>query len=89
MNTLEILASIDSAEQAEECRSQLEFGYQSLVLGAWGCGAFGNDPVRCAAEFRYAFENKFRRAFSNVVFAITDCSPERRFFGPLRDVFSN
>ncbi len=65
------------------------FGYQSLVLGAWGCGAFGNDPIRTAADFRKALENEFRGTFSHVVFAIADWSPERKFLGPFRDAFSN
>jgi len=63
------------------------FGYSSLVLGAWGCGAFGNDPRRTAVDFRDALENDFRGVFSDVAFAITDWSPERRFLGPFRDVF--
>jgi uncharacterized protein (TIGR02452 family) len=63
------------------------FGYSSLVLGAWGCGAFGNDPRRTAVDFRNGLENDFRGAFSEIVFAITDWSPERRFLGPFRDVF--
>jgi uncharacterized protein (TIGR02452 family) len=64
------------------------FGYSALVLGAWGCGAFGNDAHRTAVDFRDALENDFRGAFSDVVFAITDWSPERRFLGPFRDVFA-
>ncbi|HLN87381.1 MAG TPA: TIGR02452 family protein [Candidatus Limnocylindrales bacterium] len=64
------------------------FGYSTLVLGAWGCGAFGNDPRRTAIDFRQALENEFRGAFSDIVFAITDWSPERRFLGPFRDVFA-
>lgn len=64
------------------------FGYAALVLGAWGCGAFGNDPHRTAVDFREALENDFRGAFSDIVFAITDWSPERRFLGPFREVFA-
>jgi uncharacterized protein (TIGR02452 family) len=64
------------------------FGYSMLVLGAWGCGAFGNDPHHTAADFRNALENEFRGAFSDIVFAITDWSLERRFLGPFRDVFA-
>lgn len=63
-------------------------GYETLVLGAWGCGAFANDPHRTAADFRDALETDFAGCFSDIVFAITDWSPERRFFGPFRDVFS-
>ena len=64
------------------------YGYAAPVLGAWGCGAFANDPHRTAADFRQALENDFSGAFSDVVFAITDWSPERKFLGPFRDVFS-
>ncbi len=64
------------------------YGYSALVLGAWGCGAFGNDPRQTARDFRYALENRFSRAFSRIVFAITDWSPERRFLGPFCEVFA-
>lgn len=63
------------------------YGYDSLVLGAWGCGAFGNDPFRTAFDFREALEGPFSGRFSEVVFAITDWSLERRFLGPFRDTF--
>lgn len=45
------------------------FGYTSLVLGAWGCGAFANDPERTASDFRAAL-TEFRGAFEHVVFGI-------------------
>ncbi|MDI9569612.1 MAG: TIGR02452 family protein [Pseudomonadota bacterium] len=64
------------------------YGYSELVLGAWGCGAFANDPRRTAMDFRCALEDEFRGAFSGVVFAITDWSPERKYLGPFRDVFA-
>ncbi len=63
------------------------YGYRTLVLGAWGCGAFGNDPARTARDFRAALEGGFAGAFEDVVFAVTDWSPERRFLGPFRDAF--
>ncbi|HPE81697.1 MAG: TIGR02452 family protein [Chromatiaceae bacterium] len=62
------------------------YGHETLVLGAWGCGAFGNDPHHTAADFREALEAEFDGAFSDVVFAITDWSPGRRFLGAFRDV---
>ena len=64
------------------------YGYSALVLGAWGCGAFGNDPHGTAADFRHALENDFSGSFADIVFAITDWSPERKFLGPFREVFS-
>ena len=65
------------------------YGYQTLILGAWGCGAFANDPKRTAGDFRQAVETEFQGAFSEIVFAITDWSPERRYLGPFRDIFSS
>jgi uncharacterized protein (TIGR02452 family) len=61
------------------------FRYDVLVLGAWGCGAFKNDPLTTARDFRQALETGHAGAFSEVVFAITDWSAERRFLGPFRD----
>jgi uncharacterized protein (TIGR02452 family) len=63
------------------------YGHAALVLGAWGCGAFGNDAYRTALDFRQALQTEFNGGFSDVEFAITDWSPERRFLGPFRKVF--
>jgi uncharacterized protein (TIGR02452 family) len=32
-------------------------GHDSIVLGAWGCGAFGYDPNEIAAQFERALRN--------------------------------
>lgn len=64
-------------------------GYETLVLGAWGCGAFANDPKTTAADFQSALSGPFENCFSEVVFAITDWSPQRRFLGPFRDAFAS
>ncbi len=65
------------------------YGYSTLVLGAWGCGAFGNDPQQTAVDFKQALENDFKGVFSDIVFAITDWSPERKFLSPFDQVFSD
>lgn len=64
------------------------YGHSALVLGAWGCGAFGNDPYRTARDFRQALEDDFCGEFAEIVFAIADWSPERRSLGPFRDAFA-
>ncbi|MFO8148967.1 MAG: TIGR02452 family protein, partial [Trueperaceae bacterium] len=64
------------------------YGHAALVLGAWGCGAFHNDPVRTAQDFRAALEGEFAGAFAEVVFAVVDWSQERRNLGPFRDAFA-
>lgn len=63
-------------------------GHDSIVLGAWGCGAFGNDGREIAGLFHRALEENFKGSYRQVVFAIVDWSRERRFIGPflpLRD----
>ena len=45
-------------------------GHDKLVLGAWGCGAFGNDPELVAGLFHHALTVEWAGAFSEVVFAI-------------------
>lgn len=64
------------------------YGYEVLVLGAWGCGARGNQAKQTAADFRHALENDYRGVFSHVLFAIADWSAERKYLGPFRDIFS-
>ena len=46
-------------------------GYRDIVLGAWGCGAFGNDPKQVAQCFYdLFFEERLDELFYHVVFAI-------------------
>ena len=65
------------------------YGYDALVLGAWGCGSFANDAVAVAGLFRDALLVKYQAAFRHVVFAIADWSEERSYLGPFRDTFSD
>jgi len=57
-------------------------GHKALVLGAWGCGAFGNDGNLIASLFKKALKDNFKAVFEKVGFAITDWSTDRRFIGP-------
>ena len=46
-------------------------GYTTLILGAWGCGVFQNNPLDIARYFKYhLYEGRFQDVFENVVFAI-------------------
>ncbi|MBQ1463727.1 MAG: TIGR02452 family protein [Ruminococcus sp.] len=48
-----------------------EYGYKNLVLGAWGCGAFGNSPDMVAEVFREMIvDNGFADYFDNICFAV-------------------
>ena len=47
--------------------------HDALVLSAFGCGAFGNDPYVMAALFEEVFcEPEFKNSFRKIVFAIID-----------------
>ena len=63
-----------------------EHGHRRLILGAWGCGAFGLDSAMMSGIIAEALK-EFGGAFTEIVFAVTDWSPEQRFIGPFRRVF--
>ncbi|WP_018548528.1 TIGR02452 family protein [Streptomyces sp. LaPpAH-108] len=49
-------------------------GYRHLVLGAWGCGVFQNDPDQVAHAFRTLLVSggRFTGTFDHVVFGVLD-----------------
>lgn len=61
--------------------------HNALILGAWGCGVFGNDPLKIAELFAEALHGPFSGVFDEVVFAILDSSKQERFIGPFYKVF--
>jgi uncharacterized protein (TIGR02452 family) len=64
-------------------------GYEHLILGAWGCGVFRNDPEQIAELFGELLLNKgtFANRFTSVTFAILDRSPKATFIGPFERRF--
>ncbi|NGX59741.1 MAG: hypothetical protein KR126chlam3_00898 [Chlamydiae bacterium] len=49
-----------------------EEGNKAVVLAAFGCGAFQNDPEVVARIYRDVLETKFKGVFENVTFAVLD-----------------
>jgi uncharacterized protein (TIGR02452 family) len=64
-------------------------GHAVLILGAWGCGVFGNDPERVARWFHSHLtgEGIFSRAFRKVVFAVLDRTEDRSTIRPFERYF--
>ncbi|MEU9291253.1 TIGR02452 family protein [Streptomyces sp. NPDC048275] len=59
-------------------------GYRRLVLGAWGCGVFRNDPEQVAGAFRALLGDggRFAGSFEHIVFGVLD-----RKGSPIRSAF--
>lgn len=49
-------------------------GLERLVLGAWGCGVFRNEPAQVASAFAELLKppGRFARAFQEVLFSVYD-----------------
>ncbi|MFB7472647.1 TIGR02452 family protein [Kitasatospora sp. NPDC056184] len=63
------------AERAERVlAAAARHGVRTLVLGAWGCGVFRNDPDEVAEAFDRALA-RYGAAFDRVVFAVWDRTP--------------
>ena len=62
-------------------------GHDATVLGAWGCGAFGNDPRMMAELFKESIEEDVPGGYRKIAFAIVDSWEDRRTIGPFRKVY--
>jgi uncharacterized protein (TIGR02452 family) len=60
-------------------------GHKTLILGAWGCGVFENEPSDIAQWFKDAFERKFDGKFEKIVFAIY--AKDEKYIQPFKELF--
>jgi uncharacterized protein (TIGR02452 family) len=63
---------------------------ETLVLGAWGCGVFRNDPALVAKVFADLLftPQRFANVFSKVVFAVYDRSETQSTYEAFREVYA-
>ena len=59
-------------------------GHLNIILGAWGCGAFGNDPEMVAKNWKKAL--KAVPTFDRVVFAVYDTRPNTPVFETFKNI---
>jgi uncharacterized protein (TIGR02452 family) len=66
------------------------YRHRAVVLGAWGCGVFGNDPAAVANWFREALTSRsqFASVFDRVAFAVLDLADGTPTFNAFRQTFA-
>lgn len=64
-------------------------GVERLVLGAWGCGVFRNDPAKVASIFASLIKRpgRFAGVFRDVLFSVYDRSEPRLALQAFADAF--
>ena len=63
-------------------------GCEHLILGAYGCGVFRNDPEKIAVWWKELLEGDFAGVFQTVVFAVLDRSFAGTCIGAFQRVFA-
>ena len=58
--------------------------YENLILGAWGCGVFRNDPRTVADAFAVHLRGNWSGRFSRVIFSVLDRSLEQETLGAFK-----
>lgn len=53
---------------------------ECLILGAWGCGVFRNEPADVAKLFKKVIDKKYSKAFKKIVFAVYDTSEKKQTY---------
>jgi len=78
-----------AARAARILATAARHGCRSLVLGAWGCGVFRNDPAHVAAAFHrhLAAGGTFEGSFERIVFAVLDRTPAQPNLTAFRTAF--
>lgn len=68
----------------------IHHGYRHLILGAWGCGVFRNDPDEIAELFADALLNdsRFQGRFQSIIFAVLDRTDNEQIIEPFRQRFT-
>ncbi|MCI0381633.1 MAG: TIGR02452 family protein [Chlamydiae bacterium] len=76
--TIDYTRKEDRAQMKKLITTQLtvacQKGYETVVLGAFGCGSFKNPPETVAKLYKEIIDAQFKGAFKKIVFAILDDS---------------
>lgn len=75
------------------CRAELVLAlaagqrYSRLILGAWGCGVFRNDPTEVAEAFAFHLRGQWAGRFKQVLFSVLDTSPAKQTLAAFQSAF--
>ncbi|MDJ1494665.1 TIGR02452 family protein [Cytophagaceae bacterium DM2B3-1] len=85
----EAIPSVMLARTEKVLSLAMVHGYRALVLGAWGCGVFRNNPTDVAEYFRYHLMDNpvFQNVFEKILFAVWDRSEKETTIESFRKVF--
>lgn len=61
---------------------------ETIILGAWGCGVFRNEPKDVAQLFKEIIAEKYAGAFKKIVFAVFDNSDKKTNFKQFEEVLN-
>ncbi|RDG35136.1 TIGR02452 family protein [Streptomyces corynorhini] len=86
-----LIASALAARAERVLETAAGRGYRRLVLGAWGCGVFRNDPATVAGSFAALLTGggRFADRFDEAVFAVLDRTPEQATLMAFRRVLES
>ncbi len=85
---------VEAAKKAMKQRMKLALaifaneGAKNLVLGAYGCGVFRNDPKDVAIWWKELLDTEMGKYFYLVFHAVLDYSREKKCIGAFEEVFS-
>ncbi len=62
--------------------------HKTLILGAWGCGVFQNEPPMIARIFDELLKGEFANCFERVIMAIYDRTPTQKVYKAFVEQFA-
>lgn len=79
--------NVGTEENKKACVDRIDFvlsiaaqnNVETLILGAFGCGVFGQDARLIALIFKELLQNKFSGVFKEVIFAIPESNNDNNF----------
>ena len=60
---------------------------RNLILGAYGCGVFKNNPEDVALWWKKHLDNGYKYLFDNIIFAVLDNSKNQKCIKPFLEIF--